>query len=342
MSSVITTEVSALGETNDSESNRKRGRPVSENKHEDGNYAKWKLWLISHYELKQESTTAIRRIVDHSTTEENFESGNHVIAPSILGKLVKDIWGEKVTTVRRGSRGHAEKHYLHLGRREVDIEKTELPKNWTCISKLDKKTCFVRLENFFLNKQRAATEVIVEELDSGEHVFTIRANGTEQNLSSALNFDLVNSLKGKEFQLKIVLVLNLVDSCELCKGYKPAAGQKISTSLPHNLYMCSVGDISTNDTCDEETRAFSTDCLIFNNKRNGGKRCKNCGNLMRVDRQRQKRRSSRGEMINRNCNIRYLDKEEIEKQLEDCRRELRNATEREKYWREKFHSESLE
>ena len=96
---------------------------MSENEQEDGNYAKWKLWLISHYELKQESTTAIRRIVDHSTTEkENFESGDYIIAPDVLGKLVKDIWGEKVTIVRRGSRGHVERHYLHLARKEESRE----------------------------------------------------------------------------------------------------------------------------------------------------------------------------------------------------------------------------
>ena len=275
--SVVKTKVSGLSKVNGNELSqnslkfkRKRCSPVSENEYEDGYYAKWKLWLISHYELKQESATALRRIVYHSTTEkENFESGNHVIAPDVLGRLVKDIWGEKVTFVWRGSKGHVERHYLHLARKEVGLEKTEVPKNWTCISKMDKKTCFVRLENFLLNKQRASTEVIVEELDSGGHVFTIRANGTEWNLSSVLNFDLGNSLKGKDFQYKIVIILNLLDSCELCKGYKPAAEQKIAASLPHNL--CSVKDISTHNTCDEETRAFSIDCLIFN-KRNGGQR----------------------------------------------------------------------
>ena len=347
MTSVVKTKVSGLSEANDSDLSqsslklkRKRGSPVSENEYEDDNYAKWKLWLISHYELKQESTTAIRRIVDHFTTEkENFESGNYVIAPDVLGKLVKDIWGEKVTLVRKGSRGHVERHYLHLARKEVGLEKTELPKNWTCISKMDKKTCFVKLENFLLNKQRAATEVIIEELDSGGHVFTIRANGTEQKLSSVLNFDLDNSLKGKDLQHKIVIVLNLLDSCELCKGYKPAEEPKIAASLPYNL--CSVRDISTNDTCDEETRAFSIDCLILN-KRNGGQRCKNCKKLSHVDRQRKKRKSTRGEMINKFCNRRWLEKEDIEKQLDDCRREKRNATERETYWREKFYSESLD
>ena len=110
------------------------------------------MWLISHYELKQESTTAIRRIVDHilKTEKDNFESGNHVVAPDVLflGKLVNDIWGEKVTIKWRGSRGHVERHYLHLARKEVGLEKTELPKNWTYIFKMDKKTCFVRLENF--------------------------------------------------------------------------------------------------------------------------------------------------------------------------------------------------
>ena len=89
---------------------------------------------------------------------------------------------------------NVERHYFHLARKEVSPEKTELPKNWTCISKMEKKTCFVSVGNFLLNKQRAATEVIVEELDSGGHIFTIRANGTERNLSSVLKFDLDNSL----------------------------------------------------------------------------------------------------------------------------------------------------
>lgn len=47
--------------------------------------------------------------------------------------------------------------------------------------------------------------------------------------------------------------------------------------------MCFVGDIFINDICDEEIRVFLIDCLILN-KGNGGERCKNCNNLMRVDR----------------------------------------------------------
>ena len=97
MSSVIKTNASALREKNDRDLprnslnvNSKRGSPVSENEHEkdDALYAKWKLWLISHYQFKYESTTAIRRIVEHSTSEkENFESGKDGISPDVLGKL---------------------------------------------------------------------------------------------------------------------------------------------------------------------------------------------------------------------------------------------------------------
>ena len=96
MSSVIKTNASALREKNDRDFprnslnvNSKRGSPVSENEHEkdDALYAKWKLWLISHYQFKYKSTTAIRRIVEHSTSEkENFESGKDGISPDVLGK----------------------------------------------------------------------------------------------------------------------------------------------------------------------------------------------------------------------------------------------------------------
>lgn len=47
-------------------------------------------------------------------------------------------------------------------------------------------------------------------------------------------------------------------------------------------------------------------------------------------------------MINRFCNRRWLEKEDIENQLNDCRREKRNVIEREMYWREKFYSESFD
>ena len=72
-----------------------------------------------------------------------------------------------------------------------------------------------------------------------------------------------------------------------------------------------------------------------------GERCGSCKNLTRVNRQRKKRRSSRGETVNIKCNRRWLEKEDIEKQLDQCRKGKRNAEQREKYWREKFASESI-
>jgi len=94
-------------------------------------------------QVKTRIKTAIKPIADHFTSvKENFESGSDALAPDVIGKLVIDIWEEKVTIVQRGSRNHEERHYLHLARREVGLEKTEVPKNWTCILKKDKKTCF--------------------------------------------------------------------------------------------------------------------------------------------------------------------------------------------------------
>lgn len=64
---------------------------------------------------------------------------------------MKDIWGEKVMIVWRGLRDYVESYYFYLGRREGCLE-IELFKNWICVFKMDKKICFVRLENFLLNK----------------------------------------------------------------------------------------------------------------------------------------------------------------------------------------------
>lgn len=84
--------------------------------------------------------------------KENFEFGNYVIVFDVLGRFVKDIWGEKVTFVWRGLKGYVERYYFYLVRKEVGLEKIEVSKNWICIFKMDKKICFVRLENFLLNK----------------------------------------------------------------------------------------------------------------------------------------------------------------------------------------------
>ena len=113
-----------------------------------------------------ESTTAIRKIVEHSKMEkENLEAGHDCLTAYIIGRLVKDIWGEKVGIVRRGATGNTARHYLHLARREYFSEKMQIPKNWLCVAASVNETCFIRMESYLLNKKQAATEVIVQEVD---------------------------------------------------------------------------------------------------------------------------------------------------------------------------------
>ena len=202
MSSLITMLDSGLRETNrinlpqNLNVNRKRGPPEDD-----------KL----HYELKLESATPIQKIVQHSTMEEgNSEAGHDCLTADTIGRLVKDIWGEKVRIIRRGARGNTERHYLHLARREDFSEKMEIPKNWSCVAESLNETCFVRMESYLFNKQRAVTEVIVQEVD-GVNAFYIWANGTEQCLSSVLNLDLVRNLDG-EIKHRIAMVLKLIDT----------------------------------------------------------------------------------------------------------------------------------
>lgn len=139
MSLLVTTLDSGLRETNGNSLphnlnvNRKRGPPEDDKLLGDSIYVKWKLWLISNYELKLESTSAIWKIVEHSTMEkENLEAGHDCLTADTIGRLAKDIWGEKVRIVRRGAKGSTERHYLHLARREDVSEKMEIPKNWSC------------------------------------------------------------------------------------------------------------------------------------------------------------------------------------------------------------------
>ena len=134
---------------------------------------------------------------------------------------------------------------------------------------------------------------------------------------------------------KVETIKDFVDKSILCEGYKLPLGEEIVTCSPHNSY--SVRELS-GPTSTEETRAFSTDCLIFSHL---DKRCVSYKNLMLIDHRKKKRRESHGQNIHPKCHRRYLEKHEIEKVLDNCQRKMRNAHGREKLWREKFTSEFI-
>ena len=164
---------------------------------------------------------------------------------------------------------------------------------------------------------------------------TIRSHGCEVQLNKFANFDYIWKLSGIREQG--LLVFRIVDSSELCFGYKlPEEQQEVITFVPH----VSGTFVADNDSSDniKETRAFSTECELFSFSET---RCKKCAHLMKMDMQRKERKAV-GNIINPKCNKRFLDSAEIHTQLKEERHNRTNAEKREKYWRNKFEKESID
>ena len=290
----------------------------------------WKLWLLSNYQYETVSMVPIKRIVDHSTCEEKNSPAGMRLSGEVLGRLVKDIWEGKVMTVRRGSRGNVERYYMNLTRKGNKTENHQLPEGWSCIVESDKRMTLVRLENFLMNKQRATTELIMDDLNEEICRCKVRANGVQRDLESDLGFAFQSTFNSMNPEQRMVTIVTLVDKSVLRKGYKLASDEEATTNLPH---------LSANER--EEKRVFSQGCLIFSNS-DAGRQCTSCKYVMKVDRKKKMRKETRGDVINPKCNRKWLAKEDIERQLDYQRKEQRKALEREKYWKDKFISQSIE
>ncbi|KAK2555828.1 hypothetical protein P5673_022469, partial [Acropora cervicornis] len=129
--------------------------------------------------------------------------------------------------------------------------------------------------------------------------------------------------------------LDYVQNSSLCTGISLPEGESIQALVPH--VRGSFKDLG-NENMPKTTITFSAKCKIF---AVSGASCSECNYLLKLHNRKTQRREKRMG-ISRNCNKRYLTKEDVVLQLNQERKQRLNAEKREKYWKEKFLEESVQ
>lgn len=298
---------------------------------------------MCNYEESADSLTEAKDILlAGSQQKENFSSNLNSV---LLGKIVSEIWGEKVKLVRRGPRKDRRSCYLNL--RPKDPKKSEVPQEtfqqfressmelvggWNKISDHPSFVSFMRYESWSFNNQRVSIEFKVTQLPSSKIRYTLISHGCKSDITNLVD---VASIERYPLSQRAILFLAFIDNGQLCRGAPMENGE--TTTLSHNTgnYV----DFTEGATNVMEIRAFSGNCSIVRVRE--GICCANCMKI-KVLGARAKRRKEARDTIHPCTNKRYLSKSEVVQQLAEERQARYNAEKREHYWKEKFKSQCIE
>ncbi|KAL9980208.1 hypothetical protein ACROYT_G008763 [Oculina patagonica] len=288
----------------------------------------WKTWLLSNFEHCEGKLLAVRELLaDGEKLKENVPCK---ASSSLFGLFIKQIWGEKVKLVKRGSSKQGRQNfYLGLARKSPTtteenqpIAETPLKPGWHLLNDQGGHLSFVRYEPWSFRKQRVVTEVRVADSVS------LTSHGCQIDLTNFFKQECLEKLPTSK---RIEIILTFVDTSNLCLGVPIKEGEVSSTIIPHES-----GDLATTEAT--ERRAFSSNCSVL---ASAGQCCSNCKNLQHLEKKREKRKlASNGPSPF--TNKRYLSKDEVAKQLKIERQARINAERRETYWREKFEAQCIE
>ena len=165
--------------------------------------------------------------------------------------------------------------------------------------------------------------------NTGNTYISLRAHGSQRDLSDIPGF------ATPTINLRVSLALDYVQNSYFCTGISFPKGDAIQAFAPH-ITGCFKDLVRDN----EEKRAitFSSKCKIVSVP---GACCSECNNLWKLHHVKRQRREKRMG-IHRNCNKRYMTKEDVVFQLNEERKARVNAEKRERYWKEKFLNESVQ
>ena len=267
-----------------------------------------------------------------------------------LTAIAKELWGEKVKVVERGPRSQRSYFYLNLARKNPqqkcnsdpvlqlnldEVKRITIPDGWTTIIDHDNKVTFIRYENWTYRGQRVTTEFTVTKSDSGEIRYGLPCHGSSIDVQNVVDTAIPKNYSLSE---KVKSVLELLERSNLCLGVPVPDNEVVIAIVDYEIGA--IQDLSTasNESIPIKTekRTFSSTCGIFCHD----KCCAYCLRLKNFDARRKKRK--RGVcVVHPHTNKRYLTKEEVGHQLQEEKRARINAENREKYWRDKFQTESL-
>jgi len=233
--------------------------------------------LLSNFEHCEGKLVAVREILaEGQRIKENFACPASLC---LFGVLIKQIWGDRVRVVKRGSRKGRQNYYLGLTRKSStslndsidEIQQISQKTGWHVVSDQGGHFTFARYEHWSFRKQRVVTEVkFAEEVESYSIVLT--SHGCQIDLTTVLQLEY---LEQSPITKRIESVLAFIDASTLCCGVPITDGEVLHTMIPHESGI--FFDLSTNRTTETvERRAFSANCSILSR---AGQCCYNCKNL---------------------------------------------------------------
>ena len=166
---------------------------------------------MANYEFATEGIAFVNEIIDHAHQEkENFSKE---LSRQSLGGIVKDVFGDQVRLVQRGSKGNKARAYFNLRRVKSDIEDRDLggvsnlklPNDWHIINDGEEQANIIRNERWEFRKQRGTTELRVVSAP-GEVTLQVKVHGCSVDLKKDCGLaKLLNSLPLRERAMELKL-----------------------------------------------------------------------------------------------------------------------------------------
>lgn len=266
--------------------------------------------LLSNYEHREGELLSVREIVNNSQNDK--ENINGSITSCTIGQLIKQLWGDKVRLVKRGSRNQRQNYYLNLGKKtNNNSASTSIKSGWQLVYNQETKSSFVRLSSWSFKNQTGTMELRIEKTDEATTRYSIASHGCQIDINDRLDQDLEKHSPEERAEI----IFKIIDASAFCKGVTLEKGEVLNTVIPHQSGIFK-------DEHSEEMRAFSDSCRIFSAEKNC---CDQCQKLKSNSDQRKKRRMEFGGMVHPNTNKRYLMKDDIATQLQLERQARINA-----------------
>ena len=194
--------------------------------------------LISNFEHEEGASTSVKEIMERANEEK--ENLSLQINEVIIGKALKELWGNKIPRVKRGPRQYCSWTYLNLLKKKLQTGETQksqldnlsnfeitLPEGWQRVVNSERDISFIKYEPWFFNEQRGSTELNINSCatDDGSSSisFTVRTHGCK----TTLNINKVCTSKD------IVNVLAYIENSSRCPGIVLSASESLMTTSPH-------------------------------------------------------------------------------------------------------------
>lgn len=128
--------------------------------------------LLSNYEHREGELLSVREIVNNSQNDK--ENINGSITSCTIGQLIKQLWGDKVRLVKRGSRNQRQNYYLNLGKKtNNNSASTSIKSGWQLVYNQETKSSFVRLSSWSFKNQTGTMELRIEKTDEATTRYSI-------------------------------------------------------------------------------------------------------------------------------------------------------------------------